>query len=352
MPPDSEVGHPGSVTFVTFRRATRLTRPPGVPIVLLMRIIRKNAAGRRPGRGRGPAAALPLLGIVLLAGCGSSSATLAAAGNRVRVVAAENFWGSIAGQLGGDRVQVASIITNPDTDPHSYEPTPQDGRTIAGARYVIVNGAGYDAWADKLLAANPVNGRATLDVGHLIGRRDGDNPHMWYSPTYVRRVIDRITADLKHLDPADSAYFDHQRTAYESDGLRRYDDLRAAIRAAYSGVPVGATESIFVYLADDLGLDLTTPPGYMKATNEGTDPTAADTTAFDRQIERREIRVLVFNRQNSTPDVQRLVDRANAEHIPVVSITETLAPAEVTFEEWQTTQLEALQQALAGAPAR
>jgi zinc/manganese transport system substrate-binding protein len=270
----------------------------------------------------------------------------------VRVVAAENFWGSIAGQLGGDRVQAVSIITNPGTDPHSYEATPQDGRTIAGARYVIVNGAGYDAWADRLLAANPVSGRVVLDVGHLIGRRDGDNPHMWYSPTYVRTVIDRIATDLKALDSADSAYFDQQRATYESTRLKRYDDLRAAIRQAYSGVPVGATESIFVYLADDIGLNLTTPPAYMKATNEGTDPPAADRTTFDTQIASGQIKVLVFDRQNSTPDIQQLVDRASARGIPVVSITETLAPANVTFQDWQSSQLAALQQALASAAAR
>jgi zinc/manganese transport system substrate-binding protein len=296
--------------------------------------------------------ALPLLSAVLLAGCGSSSSTLAAAGGRVRVVAAENFWGSIAGQLGGDRVQAVSIITNPGTDPHSYEPTPQDGRTFAGARYVIVNGAGYDAWADRLLAANPVSGRVVLDVGHLIGRMDGDNPHMWYSPTYVRTVIDRIATDLKALDSADSAYFDQQRATYESTRLKRYDDLRAAIRQAYSGVPVGATESIFVYLADDIGLNLTTPPAYMKATNEGTDPPAADRTTFDTQIAGGQIKVLVFDRQNSTPDIQQLVDRASARGIPVVSITETLAPANVTFQDWQSSQLAALQQALASAAAR
>ena len=317
-----------------------------------MRIIRNFSVRAAAVRTLGVTAALTLAGSVLLAGCGSSSGTLAASGGRLRVVAAENFWGSIASQIGGDRVQTASIITNPDTDPHSYEPTPQDGRVIAGAQYVIVNGAGYDAWADKLLAANPVSGRRVLDVGDLIGVREGGNPHMWYSPTYVQKVIDRITAALKTADAADATYFDQRRQTYVTTGLQRYDDLRTAIRNAYRGVPVGATESIFVYLADDLGLDLTTPPGYMKATNEGTDPTAADRTAFDDQVQNRQIKVLVFNRQNSTPDIQQLVDVANARGIPVVSITETLAPAIVSFQDWQNTQLAALQQALAKATGR
>jgi zinc/manganese transport system substrate-binding protein len=317
-----------------------------------MRTIHKRARRSLGGRVFGLVAALPLLSVVLLAGCGSSSATLASAGGKVRVVAAENFWGSIAGQLGGDRVLAASIITNPDTDPHSYEPTPQDGRTIASAHYVIVNGAGYDAWADKLLAANPVSGRVVFNVGDLIGKREGDNPHMWYSPTYVRKVIDRITTDLKTIDSADSSYFDQRRATYQSTGLKRYDDLRAAIRQAYSGVPVGATESIFVYLADDLGLDLTTPYEYMKAISEGTDPTPADTTTFHQQVEGGQIKVMVFNRQNSTPDIQQLVAQARARGIPVVSITETLAPANVSFQDWQSSQLAALQQALQTASWR
>jgi zinc/manganese transport system substrate-binding protein len=197
-----------------------------------------------------------------------------------------------------------------------------------------------------------VSGRVVFNVGDLIGKKEGDNPHMWYSPTYVRKVIDRITSDLKTVDSADASYFDQQRTSYESTSLKRYDDLRAAIREAYSGVPVGATESIFVYLADDLRLDLTTPPGYMKATNEGTDPAAADTSTFDQQIEGGQIKVMVFNRQNSTPDIQQLVDKAKAKGIPVVSITETLAPANDSFQDWQSSQLAALQRALATASGR
>jgi zinc/manganese transport system substrate-binding protein len=132
----------------------------------------------------------------------------------VAVAAAENFWGSIVAQVGGDRVKVTSIITNPDTDPHDYEAKPTDARSVASARYVIVNGAGYDPWATKLLAANPVPGRKVLNVGDLVGKKAGDNPHLWYSPSYVRQAIDQITADLKSIDPADATYFDEQRTQY------------------------------------------------------------------------------------------------------------------------------------------
>ncbi|HWW08705.1 MAG TPA: zinc ABC transporter substrate-binding protein [Candidatus Acidoferrales bacterium] len=287
----------------------------------------------------------------LMAACGSSAAG-DSSGGKVLVVAAENFWGSLAAQLGGDHAQVISIITNPNTDPHAYEPTPQDGRTIAQAQYAISDGAGYDPWAPKLIAANPSSSRRTLTVADLAGRHEGDNPHMWYDPTIVEQVIDRIASDLKALDPADAGYFDQQRATFTSVALKPYDDLRASIKGAYAGVPVGATESIFVDLAADLGLNLITPPEYMKAISEGNDPSAADKATFDAQITGKQIKVLVFNGQNSTPDIQALVDKAHVEGIPVVPITETLDPPGSTFQAWQSGQLAALQTALAQATSR
>jgi zinc/manganese transport system substrate-binding protein len=279
--------------------------------------------------------------------CGLTSTTQLSSG-KLAIVAAENFWGSIAAQLGGDKVEVTGLITNPDTDPHSYEATPNDARLIATARYVIVNGAGYDPWAPKLAAANPVSGRVLLDVGALNGVADGGNPHMWYSPVLVDRVIDRVTFDLKRLDAADSAYFDQQNTAYKSAGLKAYNDTLAAIKQKYSGIPVGATESIFAYMSPALGLNLITPPEYMKAISEGTDPSVSDKATVEQQVASKQIKVLVFNSQNSTPDVQSLVDKARAKGIPVVQITETLSPAGCTFQDWQTNQLKALLAALGG----
>jgi zinc/manganese transport system substrate-binding protein len=298
------------------------------------------------------AAVAPVL--TLVAACGGSSTGAGDGGSstKVVVVAAENFWGSIATQLGGSHAQVVSIITNPDTDPHAYEPTPQDARTVAQAQYLIVNGAGYDPWAPKLADATPSSSRSTLTIADLAGRKDGDNPHMWYAPPIVQKVVDQITVDLTRIDSADASYFAQQRQTYMSTALKAYDDLRATIKQKYSGVPVGATESIVVDLAQDLGLNLTTPPEYMKAISEGNDPSASDKSTFDSQISGREIKVLVLNKQNSTPDIQALVDKANGLGIPVVSITETLDPATTTFQDWQSGQLQSLADALAKATGR
>jgi zinc/manganese transport system substrate-binding protein len=266
---------------------------------------------------------------------------------KLQVVAAENFWGSITKQLAGNQAEVTSIITNPDTDPHDYEATPSDGRTIASAKYVIENGIGYDPWAQKLIDANPDSGRKVLDVGKLVGIDAGGNPHQWYSPDTVHSVIDRITADLKSLDPKNASYYDAQKSKYESNGLKHYDDLIAGIKQQYSGTPVGATESIFAPLAGALGLDLVTPENFLDAISEGTDPTAHDKATVDDQIKNNTIKVLVFNSQNATPDVKALVKAAKAKKIPVTTVTETLSPAGLTFQAWQSKQLAALQTALA-----
>ena len=286
-------------------------------------------------RARGVAVAMAAL---LVAGCGIGSPPAGSSG-RLHVVAAENFWGSIAAQVGGGTVSVTTIINNPDADPHDYDPTPADARAIAQADYVIVNGAGYDPWASKLLDANPVDGRKVLDIAKLAGVRDGDNPHMWYSPTIVQRVILKMGTDLGLADRAQQLW---------SDGFAEYRNTIAIIRQKYSGTPVGATESIFAYMAQGTGLDLITPSAYLNAISEGADPSASDKATVINQIDTKQIRVFVFNSQNSTPEVQGLVDRARARGIPIVSVTETLVPAEASFQAWQTAELKALLAALGG----
>jgi zinc/manganese transport system substrate-binding protein len=275
-----------------------------------------------------------------------AGAPTGSAGTAVPVAASINAWGSIVSQLGGDRVRATSIITNPDTDPHDYEPTPADGRTIADSTLFVENGIGYDPWAARALAASPEPSRVVLDVGQLVGVAAGGNPHRWYSPDDVTKVADAITSDLKKLDPADSSYFDQRRQDFQNTGLARYHQLINEIRTNYAGTPVGASESIFAPLADALGLKLITPPSFLKAISEGTDPSAADKSTIDGQISGKQIKVYVFNSQNSTPDVSAQVNAAKQAGIPVSTVTETLSPAGATFQDWQSSQLEALQQAL------
>jgi zinc/manganese transport system substrate-binding protein len=302
---------------------------------------------RRAGRAAGAAVLL----LAVIAGCATKSSTASStssgSGTVINVVAAENFWGSLAEQLGGSHVKVTSIINNPDADPHDYEATAADGRAIAGAGLVIVNGIGYDPWAGKLVDANPASGRTVLNVGDLVGVKEGGNPHQWYSPDSVRKVVDRLTADYKKVDPADAAFFDSQHDTVLKTNLKGYFDAISDIKATYADTPVGASESIFALLAPPLGLKLLTPDSFLNAITEGTDPTAGDKATVDGQIKNKQIKVYVYNSQNATPDVQAQVTAARAAGIPVATITETLTPAGATFQAWQVAQLDALKQALA-----
>jgi zinc/manganese transport system substrate-binding protein len=307
---------------------------------------------RAARRAAGASALAVSLALVSACSTAGGSTGPSGGGRVIDVVAAENFWGSIASQLGGKHVVVTSIITNPNTDPHSYEPTAGDARTIALAQFVIENGIGYDPWAARLVAADQSSPQKVLDVGTLLGVPADGNPHRWYNPTDVRAVINAITADYSKLDPADKAYFDQRRTYFTTVALRPYYALIAAIKARYSGTPVGASESIFAMLAPALGLKLITPYSFLRAISEGTEVSAADKQTIDNQIRHHLIKIYVYNSQNVTPDVQTQVAAARAGHIPVTTITETLAPPTDTYQAWQVRQLKGIEAALAAATGR
>jgi zinc/manganese transport system substrate-binding protein len=295
-----------------------------------------------------PRYAGPLLAAaaVLAGGCAVPVSTTAAHGARViEVVAAENVWGSIASQIGGRHVHVVSIITNPNTDPHSFEPTTPDARAIAAAQLVIENGIGYDPWVPRLLAAveeHPL----MLDVGALLGVPVGGNPHRWYSPPDVQAVIGRLVADYSRLDPADASYFAQRRIWFNTVALKQYHALINSIRAKYAGTPVGASESIFAMLAPALGLRLITPASFLKAISEGGGVSAADAQLASSQITQHQIKIYVYNSQNVTPDIQAQLGAARAGHIPYTTITETLVPASATYQAWQDRELAGIQAAL------
>jgi zinc/manganese transport system substrate-binding protein len=285
-----------------------------------------------------------LAALVLISACGVGAAGTSS-GSSVQVVAAENFWGDIATQLGGGRANVQSVVTDPNADPHEYESNANDARAIANANLVILNGAGYDSWADKLLAASPNPSRRVLVVADVLGKRQGDNPHFWYEPDYVVRVADGITAAYRSLDASASGYFEAQRSAFTT-ALDPYMQRLADVRQKFAGAPVGATESIFTYLAGYLGLRLISPPEFMQAVSEGNDPPAESVVAFQDQIAQRAIRVLVYNIQTSTAVTSNLKLQAARQSIPAVGFSETLQPPTVSFQEWQTSQLLALENAL------
>ncbi|WP_405587577.1 metal ABC transporter solute-binding protein, Zn/Mn family [Streptomyces sp. NBC_01190] len=336
---------------VTFRtpRSSRLRLGLGGAVITVLTLATgcstgsSGSTGPSDGSGDRPSAAA-----ADPAGAGGGTGS----GKVIHVVAAENFWGSIAGQLGGTHVKVTSIINNPAADPHDYEPTAADAREVASAQYAIVNGIGYDSWATKLVNANPAPQRSVLTIGDLVGIKDGGNPHRWYSPADVHRVIERITADYKKADPADAAYFDTEKTTFETRTLGEYNSLISEIKATYAGTPIGASESIVSPLADGLGLKMLTPYSFLSAISEGSDPTARDKATIDHQIAAKQIKVYIYNSQNATPDVREQVKAAKANGIPVATVTETLTPAGASFQQWQVAQLKSIQQVLSQAAGK
>jgi len=278
----------------------------------------------------------------------TAGATAGPGGSRViDVVAAENFWGSLAMQLGGAHVRVLSIVSDPNADPHDYESSALDARAVAQARYAIQNGVGYDEWMSKLLAANPSPGRRVYDVGATLGKHPGDNPHLWYDPAYVTRACDHIEADLKALDPRDAGYFTARRAAVTAAfaGIRA---RLAQIRREDAGRPVASTESIFAYLAGYLGLRVISPPAFMNAVAEGNDPPVASVVEFERQLAAGQARVLVYNKQTATALTTSVRGIAADHHVPVVGVTETIQPPGESFEQWFGAELAALARALNG----
>ena len=311
-----------------------------------------SLARRRPATRRLPvsrwlsAAAGPVALTVLATACSATGGPDAPGQSGViDVVAAENFWGSLVSQLGGSHVRVISIVADPNTDPHDYESSASAARNVAGADYVIQNGAGYDDWMSKLLAASPNPARRVFNVGAYLGKRPGDNPHLWYNPDYVTAAENHIEADLKVLDPRGKAYFTGRRKATDAAfaGVRAQ---LAQIRRTDAGRRVASTESIFIYLARYLGLKLVSPPDFMNAVSEGNDPPAASVAQFTRQLSARQAGVLVYNEQTATALTTGMRELAQRNRVPVVGVTEIIQPPEASFERWFSGELTALRRAL------
>ncbi len=276
---------------------------------------------------------------------GSGHSSSAGAGRALQVVAAENFWGSLAAQLCGIHCNVTSIVTDPNTDPHDYEASTTDAREIANANFVIVNGVGYDDWALQLLAASPNPNRMVLDVAQNLGISNGSNPHLWYNPAYVNATVKQMYLDLVAMDPNNASYYKQQ---YENvtDSLATVDGRIAAIKSQFAGTKVASTESIFVYLANASGLDLVSPPEFMDAVAEGNDPPEQSVATFEDQLESGNVSVLVYNEQTVTPLTTEMKQIAVEHNVTIVGVTETIQPPNVSFETWMNSELLQLQNAL------
>ena len=271
-------------------------------------------------------------------------ATLAAE-EQIAVVATENFYGDIARQIGGDRVAVVSIMSNPDQDPHLFETTPATVRQIAKAQIVIVNGANYDPWMEKLLAATPRAGRIVITAADLTGRKAGDNPHLWYDPATMPAVATAFADALTKTDTVHASDY-AARLKATLETLERITARVAQLKAKHAGAAVTATEPVFGPMAEALGLTMRNQRFQLAMMND-TEPSARDLAAFERDLKERKVRVLIYNSQVSEKLTERLREIAIRSKVPVVGVTETM-PANTSFQDWVLGELDALDKALSG----
>ncbi|CAH2794844.1 MAG: Zinc ABC transporter, substrate-binding protein ZnuA [uncultured Paraburkholderia sp.] len=271
-----------------------------------------------------------------------------AADAKIPVVAAENFYGDVVQQLGGDCVDVTSILSNPDQDPHLFEASPKTARALQHASLVVYNGADYDPWMAKLLTTSKGTQRTTIVAADLTGKKGGDNPHLWYDPATMPKVARAVSAALVAADPAHKSAYDANLAKF-LDSLKPVDAKVAELHGRYTGVPVTATEPVFGYMSDAVGLTMRNLR-FQFATMNDTEASAADIAAFERDLREKRVRVLIYNSQATEALTKRMLKLAQQSKVPIMSVTET-EPAGKTYQTWMLSQLDALGQALAAGAA-
>ena len=261
----------------------------------------------------------------------------------VPIVAAENFYGDIAQQIGGPGVKVTSILSNPDQDPHLFEASPSVARGISAARVVIYNGIDYDPWMEKLLGAARSADREAIVVADLIGKKPGDNPHIWYDPATMLALAQALADTLSSADPARQAGY-QQRLAGFQTSMQPVQAKIARLKERLAGTPVTATEPVFGYMFEALGMQVRNQSFQMSVMND-TEPSASDIAAFEDDLKTHKVKLLVYNSQASNPVAARLEKLARAAHVPVVGATET-EPAGKGYQAWMMGELDAIDRAL------
>jgi len=268
---------------------------------------------------------------------------------RIPIVAAENFYADVIGQIAGDHALLTSIISDPNADPHEYETNARDVAAIARARLVAVNGIGYDSFMTKLLRASSNPAREVIVVASLVGRKDGDNKHLWYDPPTMLRFAGAVTDTLVRIDPNTARSYRDRLMLFEAS-YRPFTDKVAALRGKIAGTPIAVTEPVFNYMADALGLRILTPEPFQRAIEEGEDPPARAIAQMEDQVHGHQAKVLIYNTQTITPITEKIKRDAKQVGLPIVGVSETLPPGGLNYQRWMLTQLDALEQALGAHP--
>lgn len=283
------------------------------------------------------------VGLVMLGMAANMSSR--GSGGKLSIVAAENVWGDVAKQLGGEYVDVTSIINGPSDDPHLYETNAKDSLVVANADIVIENGLGYDDFIDKIMKATPEQGRMVINIAQTIGLPATANPHIWYDYDPLEAIANAISATLSTQDPVHTQAYNQKLQQF----VAAVTQLRSARLALgkYRTQAVAYTEPVPYYLVLALGFTDKTPQAFARALEAGNEPSASDQIAFADIITKKQIAVLIYNPQAESAVSKHLRDLAQQAGVPVVNMTETL-PKDQNYQGWQLGQLQALTSAMEG----
>ncbi|MFI0348430.1 MAG: metal ABC transporter solute-binding protein, Zn/Mn family [Chthoniobacterales bacterium] len=253
----------------------------------------------------------------------------------VKIVAAENFYGDIAKQIGGSAVKVTAILNNPNQDPHEFQADAATAILIADADIIIYNGIGYDSWMEKLLQARGDKKRKIIKIADLVGATMGQNPHLWYNPQVMPELAEKLS-ELLHK-PTEFALF--------SSSMKPLAEKITEIRKKYAGTKVTATEPIFAYMARALGLEMLNSD-YQVAMMNGTEPSFQQTAEFQNSVTDKRVKILFYNNQVLTPSTERMQALAQKNNIPIVGLSEMQPASAKNYQEWMMSELARLEAAL------
>lgn len=288
-------------------------------------------------------AALASVGMLAsVAACGSGQSTSEKNGT-IEVAASVNQWGTVAKALGGDNVNVTSIINSTNVDAHDHEPTTSDIAKLQKAQVIIVNGAGYDAWAVK--AAQTANA-TIVNAAEVGGVNDGENPHVWFSADVRKAVAQAITEAYEQADAAKKNDFDKMNDQWTAEE-NNVESKIAEVKQKTDGLAYAATESVASYLAEDMGLADATPSGYARATANESEPTPTDIKQFTDALKAGEIKLLVVNTQEESELTGKITDAAKSVEVPMVELTEQMPEQYDSLTAWMEGLVDAFSQAIA-----
>jgi zinc/manganese transport system substrate-binding protein len=304
------------------------------------------------------AVALPLAAALLASACSSSSGTTGSSGaaggstaaaasvTKITAIGAENEYADVISQVGGKYVNVSSIMSNPNTDPHTFEASPAVAREITAAKLIVQNGVGYDDWATTIENADPSDGRQVINVQQLLGLPDSTpNPHLWYNPATMPKVASAIAAGLGQIDPAHAAYFKANAASFTAS-LSAWTGAIAAFKSAHPNTPVATTEPVADYMLQAAGTDNLTPWAFQADIMNGTDPSPQDTALQNSLFTQHKVKVFLYNQQVTDSLTESFIKLAQENGIPVVGVYETMPTPGYTYQTWMEAEVNALNKAV------